>query len=131
MAKESTFEDPWTPLKELAATVEAAVLRSQPGILNDLESVLKKHKPTFIGLLKNAPRSSADAALVKKAATEGISLPLISSSETSDNSKQKLPASIVEEAIIVSEMFEMNEISALQLLLQGKLIKMNPFDGIF
>ena len=65
MAKESTFEDPWTPLKELAATVEAAVLRSQPGILNDLESVLKKHKPTFIGLLKNAPRSSADAALVK------------------------------------------------------------------
>ena len=71
MAKDSTFEDPWTPLKELAATVEAAVLRSQPGILNDLESVLKKHKPTFIGLLKNAPRSSADAALVKKAATEG------------------------------------------------------------
>ena len=121
MAKDSTFEDPWTPLKELAATVEAAVLRSQPGILNDLESVLKKHKPTFIGLLKNAPRSSADAALVKKAATEGISLPLISSSETSESSKQKLPASIVEEAIIVSEMFEMNEISALQLLLQGTI----------
>ena len=124
MAKESILEDPWTPLKELAATVEAAVLRNQPGILNDLESVLKKHKPTFIGLLKNTPRSSADAALVKKAATEGISLPLISTSESSENTKQKLPASIVEEAMIVSEMFEMNEISALQLLLQGTNEKM-------
>ena len=121
MSKESTLEDPWTPLKELAATVEAAVLRNQPGILNDLESVLKKHKPTFIGLLKNTPRNSGDAALVKKAATEGISLPLVSSMEGSESSKQKLPASIVEEAMIVSEMFEMNEISALQLLLQGNI----------
>ena len=82
---------------------------------------ISKHKPTFIGLLKNTPRNSGDAALVKKAATEGISLPLVSSMEGSESSKQKLPASIVEEAMIVSEMFEMNEISALQLLLQGNI----------
>lgn len=63
MAK--NVEDPWTPLKDLASVVEAAILRNQPGILNDLENTLKKHKPTFIGLLKNPPRSSADAALVR------------------------------------------------------------------
>lgn len=115
-------EDPWTPLKDLAAVVEAAVLRNQPGILNDLENVLKKHKPTFIGLLKNPPRSSADASLVRKAATEGISLPLVSASASgsSDSNKQKLPASMVEEAMILSEMFELNEISSLQLLLQAE-----------
>ena len=113
-------EDPWTPLKDLANIVEAAVLKNQPGILSDLEISLKKYKPTFIGLLKNPPRSSADASLVRKA-TEGISLPILSNSGASDDStnKQKLPAAVVEEAMIISEMFEMNEISSLQLLLQG------------
>ena len=111
-------EDPWTPLKDLANIVEAAVLKNQPGILSDLEISLKKFKPTFIGLLKNPPRSSADASLVRKAATEGISLPLGIASDDVTN-KQKLPSAVVEEAMIISEMFEMNEISSLQLLLQG------------
>ena len=109
--------------KDLANIVEAAVLKNQPGILSELEISLKKYKPTFIGLLKNPPRSSADASLVRKAATEGISLPIFSSSGTSlsddATNKQKLPAAVVEEAMIISEMFEMNEISSLQLLLQG------------
>ena len=115
-------EDPWTPLKDLASIVEAAVLKNQPGILSDLEFSLKKYKPTFIGLLKNPPRSSADASLVRKAATEGISLPILSGtiSDQDGSNKQKLPAAVVEEAMIISEMFEMNEISSLQLLLQGK-----------
>ena len=115
-------EDPWTPLKDLANIVEAAVLKNQPGILSDLEISLKKYKPTFIGLLKNPPRSSADASLVRKAATEGISLQFSTSGTSlSDDAsnKQKLPAAVVEEAMIISEMFEMNEISSLQLLLQG------------
>ena len=110
-------EDPWIPLKDLAAVVEAAVLQGQPGILTELEVALKKHKPTFIGLLKNPPRSSADAALVRKAATEGLVLGFSSSDNA--EAKQKLPAAMVEEALIISEMFEMNEISAVQLLLQG------------
>ena len=113
-------EDPWTPLKDLANIVEAAVLKNQPGILSDLEISLKKFKPTFIGLLKNPPRSSADASLVRKAATEGISLPISQITSDDVTNKQKLPAAVVEEAMIISEMFEMNEISSLQLLLQGK-----------
>lgn len=112
-------EDPWTPLKDLANIVEAAVLKNQPGILSDLEISLKKFKPTFIGLLKNPPRSSADASLVRKAATEGISLPISQIASDDVTNKQKLPAAVVEEAMIISEMFEMNEISSLQLLLQG------------
>ena len=112
-------EDPWIPLKDLAAIVEAAVLQGQPGILTELEAALKKHKPTFIGLLKNPPRSSADAALVRKAATEGLALGSSAGSSDNAESKQKLPAAMVEEALIISEMFEMNEISAVQLLLQG------------
>ena len=87
-AMASKVEDPWIPLKDLAAIVEAAVLKGQAGILTDLEAVLKKHKPTFIGLLKNPPRSSADAALVRKAATEGLVL-------NDPEAKQKLPAAMV------------------------------------
>ena len=90
-------EDPWTPLKDLANIVEAAVLKNQPGILSDLEISLKKYKPTFIGLLKNPPRSSADASLVRKAATEGISLQFSTSGTSlSDDAsnKQKLPAAV-------------------------------------
>ena len=137
MSKNLTMaEDPWTPLKDLANIVEAAVLKNQPGILADLEISLKKFKPTFIGLLKNPPRSSADASLVRKAATEGISLPIFSSSGSTTisddaSNKQKLPAAVVEEAMIISEMFEMNEISSLQLLLQGSSLLMLPYTFLF
>ncbi len=114
--------NPWTPAKDLAAVVEAAILRNQPGIFSDLESTLRKHKPALMGLLKNPPRSTGDSALVKKATTEGIQLPISGGDvyETALASKQKLPAAVVEEAMIISEMFELNEISSLQLLLKGK-----------
>ena len=43
----------WTPFKELHHTVEAAVLRKQPDAIQDLEKILKKHKPDFLSLLQN------------------------------------------------------------------------------
>ena len=43
----------WTPFKELHHTVESAVLRKQPDAMQDLEKILKKHKPDFLSLLQN------------------------------------------------------------------------------
>lgn len=60
-------------------------------------------------------RSPTDADLVRKAQSEGIRLP------GAGDGLQKLPAQVVEEALILSELFNLNEISALQLLLKGRL----------
>ena len=83
----------------------------------ELESVLRRHKSQFVSILKNPIRNSSDAALVRKASSEGIKL------NTGDGSTmtQRLPPQIVDEAFIISDMFELNEISSLQLLLQGMI----------
>jgi nuclear pore complex protein Nup205 len=64
-------------------------------------------------------RSPSDADLVRKAQTEGIRLP--SDLESAASSQlQRLPPQVVEEAIILSEMLNLTEISALQLLVRGE-----------
>ena len=110
---------PWAPMKALSALVEAAVLNKRPGLRHDLETALKRHKPHFIALLKNPPRNPGDADLVRKAQTEGISLSSGLDAEVT-TTVQKLPPQVVEEAIVVADMFNLNEIVSLQLLLKGR-----------
>ncbi len=147
---------PWAPMKALSSLVEAAVLHKRPGLRHDLEVALRKHKPQFIGLLKNPvrqghslprisflfpppasfplqPRSAGDADLVRKAQTEGIRFlsdgsaaaaaasAAAGASQGGDDSYgvQRLPPQVVEEALIIAEMFNLNEIVSLQLLLKG------------
>ena len=43
----------WVPFKELHQIVTAAIQKKQPDAIQDLESLLRKHKPDFISLLKN------------------------------------------------------------------------------
>jgi nuclear pore complex protein Nup205 len=101
----------------------------------ELERALQRNRSKFIDILKNPVRSTVDADLVKKASTEGIRLEeikdylgnkhplksLIYSLQSGETSiMQRLPNQIVEEAFILSDMFQMNEITALHLLLQGK-----------
>lgn len=43
----------WAPYKELASTVNAAILGKEPDAYYALEAMLKKHKPDFISLLNN------------------------------------------------------------------------------
>jgi nuclear pore complex protein Nup205 len=78
--------------------------------------VLRLHKSQFVSLLKNPIRNSSDAALVRKASSEGIKL----SSGDGSSITQRLPPQMVDEAFIISDMFELNEISSLHLLLQGR-----------
>ena len=51
--------------------------------------------------------------MVAAAVTEGLQLP-------GQESKTRLPAALVEEAGIVSELFSLNQLSSLQLLLHGE-----------
>ncbi|PSN57903.1 hypothetical protein C0J52_00218 [Blattella germanica] len=101
-------EDMWTPFKELQTIVEAVVSRPVQGVLKQVEGVLRKHKQNFLSLLKNNPKSAKDREELRKGITEGISLPGLG--------HQILSKELVDEAIIISDMYNLNEYMALDLL---------------
>ena len=43
----------WAPFKELASVVHTAIAQRQSEAFYSLETILKKHKPDFLSLLKN------------------------------------------------------------------------------
>ena len=51
--------------------VESAIMHKTPGIRPDLEAELSANKSLFTQLLRNPPRSEADAVLLRNATTEG------------------------------------------------------------
>ena len=67
--------DLWPWYKEILATVEAALLHKLPGSRAKLEMVLKDAETDFKNLLQNPAPNSTDAASLRKAVTDGISLP--------------------------------------------------------
>ena len=55
----------------MSILVESAIMHKHPGIRPDLEAELNNNKAAFTQLLKNPPRNDMDAALIRKATTEG------------------------------------------------------------
>lgn len=98
----------WTPFKELQSIVEAVVSRPVQGVLKQVEGILRKHKQNFIALLKNPPKNAKSREELRKGITEGISFPGIG--------HQILSKELVDEAIIISDMYDLNEYMALDLL---------------
>ena len=74
MSMERT-RDLWPWYKEILATVEAALLHKMPGSRAKLEMVLKDAENDYNNLLQNPAPNSTDAASLRKAVTDGISLP--------------------------------------------------------
>jgi len=105
--------DLWPIQKDILAVVEAAVVAKQPGFRLKFEYTLKTNKGLFEKLLANPPPTTQDAELLKKATTEGI---LLAGGET----PTQLSQSLVDEAQIVSNLFNLNQISALHLLIHGE-----------
>nr|XP_057942817.1 nuclear pore complex protein Nup205 isoform X2 [Doryrhamphus excisus] len=103
----------WGPLKELWETVEGAVLRRQPESFHLLDLQLKKHKPHFLSLFKNPPKSAEQREKVRKASTEGITI-------QGQQGSRLLPEQLLSEAFILSDLFEIGELAALELLLAGE-----------
>ncbi|KAK1887617.1 Nuclear pore complex protein Nup205 [Dissostichus eleginoides] len=103
----------WGPLKELWETVDGAVLRRQPESVHLLDLQLKKHKPHFLSLFKNPPKSAEQREKVRKASTEGIAI-------QGQQGSRLLPEQLLSEAFILSDLFDIGELSALELLLAGE-----------
>uniref|UniRef100_A0A668A7E8 Nucleoporin 205 n=1 Tax=Myripristis murdjan TaxID=586833 RepID=A0A668A7E8_9TELE len=103
----------WGPLKELWETVEGAVLRRQPESVHLLDLQLKKHKPHFVSLFKNPAKSAEQREKVRKASTEGIAI-------QGQQGSRLLPEQLLTEAFILSDLFDIGELAALELLLAGE-----------
>ncbi|KAJ3596682.1 hypothetical protein NHX12_003086 [Muraenolepis orangiensis] len=103
----------WGPLKELWETVEGAVWRRQSESVHLLDLQLKKHKPHFLSLFKNPPKSAEQRDKVRKASTEGIAI-------QGQQGSRLVPEQLLTEALILSDMFDMGELAALELLLAGE-----------
>uniref|UniRef100_A0A672HKJ5 Nucleoporin 205 n=1 Tax=Salarias fasciatus TaxID=181472 RepID=A0A672HKJ5_SALFA len=98
----------WGPLKELWETVEGAVVRRQPESVHLLDLQLKKHKPHFLSLFKNPVRHDAGHNAFPKSA------------EQREKGSRLLPEQLLTEAFILSDLFDIGELSALELLLAGE-----------
>uniref|UniRef100_A0A8B9L6N0 Nucleoporin 205 n=1 Tax=Astyanax mexicanus TaxID=7994 RepID=A0A8B9L6N0_ASTMX len=103
----------WGPLKELWETVEGSIWRKQPESVHLLDLQLKKNKPYFLSLFKNPPKSAEQREKVRKASTEGISI-------QGQQGSRLLPEQLLTEAFILSDLFDIGELAALELLLAGE-----------
>ncbi|XP_064627986.1 nuclear pore complex protein Nup205-like [Lineus longissimus] len=103
----------WSAYKELYSTVDAAINKKQPDAIHDLGVALKKHKPVFLSLLTNPAKNATYKEDVKKATTEGLPI-------AGQQGKQVLSQAFVDESLIISDLFELNEFAAVELLIAGE-----------
>uniref|UniRef100_A0A2A4J9G9 Nuclear pore complex protein Nup205 n=1 Tax=Heliothis virescens TaxID=7102 RepID=A0A2A4J9G9_HELVI len=107
----TTADDLWTPYKELVSVVEGYLAhegKGAPYAVHTFESVLRRHKQTFLSLFKNPPKNPASREEIKRGITEGVNLPSIG--------RTLLSKELVDEAIIISDMYNVSEYLALELL---------------
>ncbi|KAH8386462.1 hypothetical protein KR093_000678, partial [Drosophila rubida] len=127
-------EDMWTPYKRLYNIFQVAITNPSD-LTTDLELCLKKYKQNFTNLLRNPvsaiiikpqalnitssmslfsillrqPKSEKSRTHLRNALSEGIIL-------AGQTRKVELSQELIDEAIIISDMFDMDEIFALELL---------------
>ncbi|KAH8290089.1 hypothetical protein KR044_013111, partial [Drosophila immigrans] len=101
-------EDMWTPYKRLYNIFQLAITNPSD-VTSDLELCLKKYKQNFTNFLRNPPKSDKSRAHLRNALTEGILL-------AGQTRKVELSQELIDEAIIISDMFDLDEIFALELL---------------
>uniref|UniRef100_A0A0X3Q2Y9 Nuclear pore complex protein Nup205 n=1 Tax=Schistocephalus solidus TaxID=70667 RepID=A0A0X3Q2Y9_SCHSO len=103
----------WAIYKTIGNLVIDIFCNGQDEKIIQLESFLEQHKDAFLNPAKNPPPSMADRQLVKKADSEAISLPGMSQ-------KILLTRDIIEEACTISDLFDFNELAAVELLLSAE-----------
>ncbi|KAK4319740.1 hypothetical protein Pmani_009395 [Petrolisthes manimaculis] len=113
----STNKGLWASMVGLDQAVQRAVETSAsssgtPEALDaghNLEVVLQRHRSAFISLLRNPPKNSNERSTLQRATTEAVILP-------GHTSPTKLSESFVKEATIISDIFNLSEMSAVSLL---------------
>ncbi|XP_034945477.1 nuclear pore complex protein Nup205 [Chelonus insularis] len=115
-ADQSSNEDCWTPYKQLQNLVERYVILtpSTPDPqYHEFMEALRIHRQNFLTLMKNSPKNAKSREEIQKGVTEGITL--------SDLGHHILSKELVDETIIISDMYDLNEYMALDLLCTAQL----------
>uniref|UniRef100_H2Z552 Nuclear pore complex protein Nup205 n=1 Tax=Ciona savignyi TaxID=51511 RepID=H2Z552_CIOSA len=103
----------WSPYKDLFAATQEFALRNSQASTQQLRSLLRRNKPEFLSLLKNTPKNAEQREKVKNGHTVGLVI--------NENDPPKiLEKSFIEEALIISDIFDLNELAAVDLLLTGE-----------
>ncbi|KFO18374.1 Nuclear pore complex protein Nup205 [Fukomys damarensis] len=103
----------WGPYKDIWQTVGNALWRRQPEAVHLLDMILKKHRPDFISLFKNPPKNVQQHEMIQKASTEGVAI-------QGQQGTRPLPEKLIKEAFILSDLFDIGELAAVELLLAGE-----------
>uniref|UniRef100_A0A8D2L072 Nucleoporin 205 n=1 Tax=Varanus komodoensis TaxID=61221 RepID=A0A8D2L072_VARKO len=103
----------WGPYKDIWQAVVNAVWKRQPEAIHLLDQILKKHKPDFISLFRNPPKNAQQHEKVQKANTEGVAI-------QGQQGTRLLPEQLIREAFILSDLFDIGELAAVELLLAGE-----------
>ncbi|RMC03256.1 hypothetical protein DUI87_20450 [Hirundo rustica rustica] len=103
----------WGPYKDIWQTVMNAIWKRQPEAVHRLDQVLKKHKSDFISLFRNPPKNVQQHEKIQKASTEGVAI-------QGQQGTRLLPEQLIREAFILSDLFDIGELAAVELLLAGE-----------
>ncbi|CAH1168718.1 unnamed protein product [Phyllotreta striolata] len=107
-------EDLWKPYKDLRNTI-CRYFNQASDELNttEFETALRRHKQNFISLLQNPPKNPKAREALKQAMVDGISVRGIG--------HQIITKELYQESIILSDMFHLNELVALDLLCTAQI----------
>ena len=103
----------WGPYKELFQIVDGAIRRKDADKIQDLEPSLRRFKPDIVSLLQNPVKNAAHREIVNKANKDGIQI-------LGQQGKEILSKQFIEEALIISDLFDLNEYAAVELLMAGE-----------
>ncbi|XP_071408089.1 nuclear pore complex protein Nup205 isoform X1 [Pithys albifrons albifrons] len=103
----------WGPYKDIWQTVMNAIWKRQPEAVHRLDQILKKHKSDFISLFRNPPKNVQQHEKIQKASTEGVAI-------QGQQGTRLLPEQLIKEAFILSDLFDIGELAAVELLLAGE-----------
>lgn len=101
----------WSPFKYLQSSVDAALSGNQnqhSANVYKLDSVLRQQKQNFCSLLRNPPKNDRSRDEIRRGITDGVTLPTLGHT--------LLSKAMVDECLIISDMYNLNEHIALQLL---------------
>jgi len=101
----------WSSFKNLNSVIINATINKSVDCIYDLENLLRQHKPDFFSLLKQLPKNSIHKDVVLRSAKEGIVV-----MQQNQKNKVVIPQQMVEEALLISELFNINELVSLEFI---------------
>ncbi|XP_077483269.1 nuclear pore complex protein Nup205 isoform X1 [Amblyomma americanum] len=103
----------WTPYKDLQQAVEAVLVHRDVEAVADFVAALRRHRRDFAVLLENPARCPQHRDAVSRAPQEGIAV-------SGKSTPLLLPQDVVGEALLLSDMLDLNELAALELVLAAQ-----------